>query len=323
MAADGADVIDVGCTPGQVWSGVADVVQALRDQGHRVSIDSFDPREIAPAVRAGAELVLSVNSTNRDAASDWGSEVIAVPDDPHSLDGLEETVQHLVHSDVPFRIDPILEPIGFGFAASLGRYLAVRQRYPEAQMMMGVGNLTELTDVDSAAVNAILLGFCQEVGIRSVLTTQVIAWASSSVRECDLARRLMYHAVQQHVLPKHVEPRLILLRDAEVRPMPVEQIVQLAREIRDRNVRIFVSEEEIHLVSSGVHLHGRDPFALFDELLHSETASHLRLDASHAFYLGYEMCKALTATTLNKQYQQDEPLDWGFLTQDEERHYLR
>ena len=72
---------------------------------------------------------------------------------------------------VPFRIDPVLEPIGFGFAASLGRYLEVRRRYPDVPVMMGVGNLTELTDVDSAGVNTLLIGFCQELGVRSVLTT--------------------------------------------------------------------------------------------------------------------------------------------------------
>ena len=80
---------------------------------------------------------------------------------------------------MPLRIDPILEPIGFGFAASLGRYLEVRRRYPDAEMMMGIGNLTELTDADSAPINVLLLGFCQELGIRSVLTTQVINWARS------------------------------------------------------------------------------------------------------------------------------------------------
>ena len=47
------------------------------------------------------------------------------------------------------------------------------------------------------------------------------------------------------------------------------------------------------------------------------------LDASHAFYLGYEMAKAATALTLGKQYQQDEALDWGYLTQDEVSHRLR
>ena len=76
---------------------------------------------------------------------------------------------------------------------------------------MGTGNLTELTDVDSAGVNTILIGFCQELSIRSVLTTAVINWARSSVREIDLARRLVHHAVANRSLPKHVEPRLVVL----------------------------------------------------------------------------------------------------------------
>src|SRR6202007_361880 len=115
-----------------------------------------------------------------------------------------------------YRIDPVIEPIGLGFAASLGRYLEVRRRYPDAEMMMGVGNLTELTDVDSAGVNVMLLGFCQEAGIRSVLTTEVINWCKSSVRELDLARRLVYHACTKQMLPKHLEPDLLLLRDPKV-----------------------------------------------------------------------------------------------------------
>ena len=87
LAADGADLIDVGCEPGDPWGGVADCVRALRDDGHRVSIDSWNPAEIEPAVRAGAELVLSVNRTNRDAAPDWGCEVVVIPDDFSTLDG--------------------------------------------------------------------------------------------------------------------------------------------------------------------------------------------------------------------------------------------
>src|SRR4029079_13528646 len=101
---------------------------------------------------------------------------------------LAATIEFLGANHFRLRIDPVMEPIGFGFAQSLGRYLQVRDRYPDAEMMMGIGNLTELTDADSAAINVVLLGFCEELGIRSVLTTQVINWARSSVRECDLAR---------------------------------------------------------------------------------------------------------------------------------------
>jgi hypothetical protein len=46
------------------------------------------------------------------------------------------------------------------------------------------------------------------------------------------------------------------------------------------------------------------------------------LDAGHAFYLGYELAKAATALTLDKEYRQDEALDWGFMTRQEVSHRL-
>jgi dihydropteroate synthase-like protein len=315
----------MGCDPQGPWGGVADAVRALRDDGHRVSIDSLDPREIEPAVKAGAELVLSVNRSNRAAACDWGCEVVAVPDDPRSMNGLDATIEELAARGVPLRIDPVLEPIGFGFAASLGRYLQVREKYPDAEMLMGTGNITELTDADSAAMNVLLLGFCQELGIRSVLTTQVINWARSSVRECDLARRLVHHSICHRVLPKHLEPRLVMLRDTGIVEPTPEDLDRLAGEIKDANHRVFVSAGEVHVISRNLHLHGIDPFDLFEQLRQSGPDGRLpkNLDAAHSFYLGYEMCKAATALSLGKQYQQDESLEWGFLTCAESRHYLR
>ena len=329
LAADGADLIDVGCDPGGPWLGVADCVQALRDEGLRVSIDSLDPREIAPAVRAGAELVLSVNSANREAARDWGCEVVVIPDDFPTLMGLEGTIELLAQAKVPLRIDAVLEPIGFGFAASLGRYLEVRRRYPDAEMMLGIGNLTELTDADSAGINTLLLGFCQELGIRSVLTTQVINWARTSVRECDLARRLVFHAIRERVPPKRLEPRLVTLRDPKLIETSNETLDQLAAAIKDNNYRIFAERGEIHLVSAGLHLTDKDPFLLMERLLHpgfggaADTHAPAQLDPSHSFYLGYEMCKAAVALALGKQYRQDEALAWGYLTVEEESHRLR
>ena len=38
---------------------------------------------------------------------------------------------------------------------------------------MGTGNLTELTDADSAGVTAAMLGICSELDIRHLLTVQV------------------------------------------------------------------------------------------------------------------------------------------------------
>lgn len=311
--ADGADVIDIGCDPGAAWPGVGDAVRALKGDGLRVSIDSFNPAEIAPACRAGAELVLSVNASNVDAAPDWGAEVVAVPDDPATLAGLDATVDRLTQRGIPFRIDPVLEPIGFGFAASLGRYLEVRRRYPHAAIMMGVGNLTELTDVDSAGVNVLLAGFCQELGVRSVLTTQVINWCRNCVRELDLARRLTFHAVAHRVLPKKLSGELVALRDPKLVEVGDEELGELAGRLTDRNFRLFAERGRLHLINRAMHLTGADPFDLFAEALGRDPL----IDPAHAFYLGYELCKAVTALTLGKQYTQDQALRWGHLTRPE------
>jgi dihydropteroate synthase len=206
----------------------------------------------------------------------------------------------------------VLSPIGLGFAASLGRYLEVRRRHPDAEMLMGVGNLTELTDVDSAGVNVLLLGFCQEIGIRSVLTTQVINWCRSCVRELDLARRLMYHACSHRVLPKHVEPNLVMLRDPKLRSHEEAMLAELAARITDRNFRLFAERGLLHVLNNQMFLQGTDPFALFAQM-----CERADIDPSHAFYLGYEMAKAVTALTLGKNYVQDQALRWGFLTVEE------
>ena len=55
------------------------------------------------------------------------------------------------------------------------------------------------------------------------------------MKEIDLARRLAYHAVQNRVLPKHVEPDLVLLRDPRPPRFGVENLEQLARRIKDHN----------------------------------------------------------------------------------------
>lgn len=312
FAGSGADVIDLGCDPGHVWTDVGDAVRRLRDLGLRVSVDTFDAAEAGAAVKAGAELVLSVHHANRGAAVDWGCEVVAVPDVIDTLDGLDETVNFLTRHGVRFRLDPVLSPIGFGFANSLVRYHETRRRYPDAAMMMGIGNITELTDVDSAGVNVTLLGYCQELAIHSVLTTEVINWSRSCVRELDLARRLVAYACKNRVLPKRVEPNLVVLRDPKLKEHGDQALAELAANIHDKNFRLFAERGLIHVLARDLHLTGDDPFALFAEM-----AKHGTIDASHAFYLGYEMAKAMTALTLGKNYTQDQSLRWGHLTRDE------
>jgi hypothetical protein len=167
--------------------------------------------------------------------------------------------------------------------------------------------------VDSAGVNALLIGFCAELGIDSVLTTEVITWARTSVREIDIARRLMHYAVSRGVLPKHLDEDLIMLRDAETVEHGQETLDELAAAIRDPNFRIFAERGEIHVMNRDGYERGHDAFKLFDRLDVE--------DPSHAFYLGFEMAKAWAAVELGKQYQQDRALRWGFLTREEVSHF--
>ena len=239
---------------------------------------------------------------------------MAIPEAPFSLDSLEQTVQQLTDCGAGFRVDPILEPIGFGFAASLGRYFDARKRWPDLDIMMGIGNLTELTEVDSAGMNFLLAGICEELHVRSVLTTEVINWARSSVQEFDLARRLTRHSVQNRALPKHVDSQLVTLRDPRLREQGEAVLATLAGQITDPNYRIFAERGEIHIMNRDGYWRGTDTFELFRRVREN---AEKPLSEGHTFYLGYEVCKAATALRLSKQYVQDEELSWGFLSSDD------
>jgi dihydropteroate synthase len=314
--ASGADVIDIGCTPGLAFPALGDIVRELVAGGMRVSVDTFDPHEIRTAVAAGAELVLSVNGSNIDVAKDLagtGARVVVVPDLGSALDTLEPSLEKLARWSVPYLIDPILEPIGFGFMASLERYAEVRRRYPDAEMLMGIGNLTELTSADSTGVNAMMIAVCQELGVRAVLTTEVIPWARGAVREVDVARRLMHYAITQHTIPKGVDDRLVTVKDPAVLTFTEPELRALQAEITDPNFRIFTDRDGITVLNNERFVRSTDVInlgTLFEQLDVKE--------ATHAFYLGKELARASLAVILGKTYRQEGTLAWGYLTPPDE-----
>ena len=183
---------------------------------------------------------------------------VLIPDTPDDLDSLDATIAHLQALGKPFLVDPIIEPIGSGFAASLGRYLEVRRRHPDVEMLMGIGNLTELTEADTTGVTAMLLGFCQELGIRNVLTTEVIDWARGAVREAVLAAQLMHFAQQEGTPPKHVDGRLLTIKDEEVRPYTEAELRELHASITDPNIRIFADADWIYAFNAERFVKGTD-----------------------------------------------------------------
>jgi dihydropteroate synthase-like protein len=305
----GADVIDIGCTPGRPYPELAGVVQELRDAGLRVSIDSFDPDEISIALDAGAEMVLSLNASNIAIAERYaGSEkrFVVVPDAGDQFAELERSLERLERWRVKYLIDPIIEPIGFGFMASLERYAEAHRRWPTVPQMMGIGNITELTAADTTGMNAVLIAICEEVGVRAVLTTEVIPWARGSVREIDIARRLMHYAVSQKTVPKRVDDRLVTVKDPRILEYSEAELRELQSQVTDPNFRIFTDRDTITVFNRDRFVRGTDIQEIFGQLGVDE--------ATHAFYLGKELMKAKLAITLGKTYRQEGSLQWGYLT---------
>jgi dihydropteroate synthase-like protein len=303
MRAAGADVIDIGCLPDTPFPHLADAVRAVRATGCDVSVDSANLEELQCGAKAGARFLLSLTEANLDIADETGAVSVLVPARHGELESLLRAAEAADRRGISAILDPVLDPIHFGFMGSLGRYAELRRRLPAAEMLMGTGNLTELTDVDSVGVTAALLGICSELFIRNVLAVQVSSHTRRTVEEHDAARRLMFAARDDASLPKGYGSALLALHDKKPFPNSSAEIAELAGQVRDANFRIEVAEDGIHVFNRRIHRVAPNAMALFTEL-------GVEQDGPHAFYLGTELMKAEIAWRLGKRYAQDAPLDW-------------
>ena len=301
---DGADVIDIGCLPATPFPHMEAAVAALKAEGFLVSVDSLETDDLIKGGQAGADFLLSLSEETLWIADEVAATPILIPAQHGDLDSLDRAIAHMQALGREFIVDPILDPIHFGFTNSILRYHAVRQRHPDVEMMMGVGNLTELTHCDTAGINATLLGICSELHIRQILATQVSNHACTAIREADLARRIMFAARELNRLPKHIDDGLMALHERAPFPLSRGEIQELYEAIKDPSYRILTSPEGLHIFNrNGLHT-ANDPFQLFPSLA-------VETDGGHAFYLGVELARAQIAWQLGKRYVQDQPLTWG------------
>jgi Family of unknown function (DUF6513) len=301
---DGADVIDLGCLPQLPFPHLEDAVKALRSQGMQVSVDSMETDELKRGGKAGANYLLSLREDTLWLLNEVESIPILVPAAPGDITSAIRAIEGTVRLERRYFVDPILDPIHFGFTESIVRYRDLRKALPDAPMMMGIGNLTELTHADTAGMTAMLLGIASELKVGALLTTQVSKHARRAVREADVVRRVMYAAREQNALPRYFSADLMALHERKPFLDNDADIRTTAAQVRDPNFRIQVSDEGIYAYNrDGVKLH-QDPFEFYPQL-------GVEQDAGHAFYLGVELARAQIAWQLGKRYTQDEPLAWG------------
>jgi dihydropteroate synthase-like protein len=303
-AQKGADVIDLGGLPDTPFPHLGETVRALRQRGYKVSVDSANPEELLRGGKACADYLLSLNEETLHIADQVASIPVLIPKEHDDMASLYRAMDALDKKGRAYLVDPVLDPINFGFMESLGRYAALRRKRPDAEILMGTGNLTELTDADTTGITAVLLGIASELHIRNVLVVQVSPHTRRTVEEHDLARRIMFASRAEHELPKDYADGLLCLHARRPFPQSPEEIAEAAREVRDKNFRIEIAEDGIHIYNRDGHHIAQDAFDLYPKL-------GVDQDGAHAFYLGAELARAEIAWRLAKRYAQDEPLDWG------------
>ncbi len=308
---NGADIIDIGCLPDTDFPHLEETIQALKQEGFVVSIDSLEPDDLLRGGKAGADFMLSLHESTIWIADKVSTTPIVIPETHGDLKSLDRAIEALQKNNLDFIVDPILDPLHFGFTESIVRYHQVRQKYPDIEMMLGIGNITELTHADTMGMNALMLGICSELNINHILATEVSQHACRAIKEADLARRIMLAAATNNTLPKHIDSGLMALHETAPFPYSLDEIKELAAQIRDPSFRIQTSKEGLHVFNrDGLHS-ATDPFDLFPKL-------GIENDGGHAFYLGVELARAEIAWQLGKRFNQDQALTWGCASENTE-----
>jgi dihydropteroate synthase-like protein len=302
---NGADIIDIGCLPNKSFPHLSETIQELKRQDFYVSIDSHSDKELILGGKSGADYLLSIKSDNFYILDEVDSFPILIPKD-RDISSLHECIDKCISDKRVFIADPILDPINYGFTQSIVRYSELRERYPDIHIMMGTGNVTELTHADTTGMTMILMGIISELKINHILTTEVSKHCRTVIKESDLARRIILAARLGNTTPKHIDSGLLTTHEEDPIRYSSKEIKELFEQVKDSSYRIMNTDDGVNLFNKKELQVAIDPFDFFEKIDVGD-------DTGHAFYLGVELARAQIAHQLGKTYEQDEELKWGCL----------
>jgi len=302
---NGADIIDIGCLPNKPFPHLSETIQELKRQDFYVSIDSHLDKELILGGKSGADYLLSIKSDNFYILDEVDSYPILIPKDG-DMASLYDCIDRCIENKRIFIADPILDPINYGFTQSITRYSELRKRYPDIHIMMGTGNVTELTHADTTGMTMILMGIISELKINHILTTEVSKHCRTVIKESDLARRIILAASLGNTTPKHINSGLLTTHEEDPIRYNAQEVEELFEQVKDSSYRIMNTDDGVNLFNKKGLQVAIDPFDFFEKIDVGD-------DTGHAFYLGVELARAQIAHQLGKTYEQDEELKWGCL----------
>jgi dihydropteroate synthase-like protein len=317
----GADIIDIGMS-GESPERVKGLIKLLRGLRTPLSIDTMISENITAAIESKIDLIMSLDEELIEDLEPTQIPVTIVPGRKHFKDfdekiiALEKNLEFAKNRGFRQVIaDPILEPINFGLTSSISAYakLGRKDKFPT---LMGVGNVTELTDADSVGMNMVLAGIALECGVSLLFTTEASDKTKGSVGELKKASQMMFLTKKRGTLPKDLGIDLLVYKEkrmVEGSPLPDTKTVlaKPGRVNRDPSgdFTIIVDDTNIIAVHTKVgtaqlSVKGENAKDVCETILGLGLISEL----GHALYLGRELEKAENALRTRRGYIQDEPL---------------
>lgn len=330
----GADMIDIGMAAGEDFSKIIpDLIATLRPiVGDRpLSIDTLNPAEIKAACENGIDLVLSLDLGNYpeviDVVKEYDVPAVLLPTNftegisPKTPQQRVEAMEELIEKTegIKYVADLILDPVN---SSSIVESIIACDKFHKinpAPMFFGVGNVTELMDVDSGGVNALLAGIGMELGVSILFTPEESGKTYGSVRELSIASKMMFLAKHRNSIPKDLGINLVDYKDKRKRSDAVEVDTEGLETITQKNPMKFVRDSKGSFKINvdydndeivAVHFRKNEPDAMivgktakeiYEEIIKKELVTRME----HAAYLGSELEKAEIAMKLGKNYVQD------------------
>lgn len=322
----GADIIDLGISLDTTLSEVRSAVEtAGLVTNIPLSIDTLDPLLINTALDSGIDIVLSLNSENINEVKEnvirHNAAAVVIPDCSCDMGSLFNNIESARNSGIANIIaDPVLEPLGHGFAESINRYYEFRRRDPGTPLFFGAGNVAELVDADSPGINAVLSGIAMELEAGILFTPEYSDKAHNSVFELKTASIMMMLARERGSAPKDLGVDLLAIKEKrrrEFAKLPENFIEAKANEkwhldpagcfklaITDDEIRGGKLEHgKIVAKNTGTHvIAGSTAKEVLDTIIGLGLVSGL----DHAAYLGRELMKAELALKFRRSYSQDD-----------------
>ncbi len=330
----GADMVDIGMHAGENNPKKAyELTKLIKDNFDiAVSIDTLNSNEIKESLKAGADLILSIDHGNYekviDDIKDYNAKAVMLPTNysknyvPNTINQKIKSLEKLdkLCSKITTIADPLLDPINSpSLTESIVTCYHYRQRNPTKPLFFGVGNVSELLDTDSNGVNATLSGIAMELGVSILFTPEASLKTKGSISELKTASNMMFIAKKRKTIPKNLGINLIKLKDTylkedvSIETKDLDEIKAYADGkftpdykgsfkiiVEDNLIKaiLYVNFKKTKVITS------TSARAIYEEILRQDMISRME----HAAYLGMELEKAEIALKLNKQYIQDFPI---------------